>query len=264
MAIETTLKPNKMPKSDLKQYAYNHIMEQILGGQIKVGSKISDIKLANELGMSRTPVREAILQLETEGIIKQIPRYGAFLKELSREELKELYELREMLEGPSAERAAELITERQLEQLKRLCSVPRELAKAIKQEGRDKLTEKEDSKLTMADMGFHILLMSVAGNRYVLKTIERYAVMTKIMSRKGAKPGMNELAHLAATYRDHYRVYRAIRDRDSKRAGYWMRHHIRLACEGALEKYDEDKRQGISPEYTMVPSVHQLLRDLEE
>ena len=255
---------NKKNKSDLKQYAYNHIMEQILGGRIKAGHKISDIKLANELGMSRTPVREAILQLETEGIINQVPRYGVFLKELNRDELKELYELREMLEGPSAERAAELINEQQLNQLKKFCEIPLAIAKKLKREGKKEITKEESNKLTIADMGFHILLMRIAGNRYVLKTIERYAVMTKIMSRKGAKPGMPELAHLAATYRDHYRVYRAIRNRDAKQAGFWMRRHIQLACAGALARYDENQRKGIETEYVMVPSVHQLLSELEQ
>jgi DNA-binding GntR family transcriptional regulator len=105
------------PKASLKQRAYDHIRQKLMSGVLIGGSRISDAELAEEIGISRTPVREAIIQLETEGVIEQIPRFGSFIRMLSREELIHLYELREVLEGHNAAMAAERATPEEVRRL---------------------------------------------------------------------------------------------------------------------------------------------------
>ena len=90
----------------LKQHAYEVIRTKILSGVLKPGSRLSDELLARELGISRSPVREAISQLASEGMVDYRPRTGAYVKGPDRCELEELYEIREPLERYAARKAA--------------------------------------------------------------------------------------------------------------------------------------------------------------
>src|SRR5262245_15044729 len=91
----------------LVQRAYEHIQEAILSGHLPAGSVVSEAVLAKSLGISRTPVGEAIRQLAREGLVQQVPRYGTIVKPIDRRELIELYEMRAALESYAAARAAE-------------------------------------------------------------------------------------------------------------------------------------------------------------
>ena len=92
----------------LTHRAYQHIQSEILAGKLSAGTQISETRIAEQLGISRTPVGEAIRTLAAEGWVEQQPRRGTVVRSFSRREIIELYELREALETFAARKAADL------------------------------------------------------------------------------------------------------------------------------------------------------------
>ncbi len=108
-----------LPKS-LKQVALEEVRRRIFAREIPAGSRIEQVALAKELGMSRIPVREAISALVAEGLVELIPRRGAFVISLTKRDLIDHYWMLAQISARAAEGAAEFITEEELEQLERL------------------------------------------------------------------------------------------------------------------------------------------------
>lgn len=104
-----------------KEYVALRLREMIVSGQMPPGTRIRQLQLAAELGISATPVREAIRQLETEGYLQSRPHAGASVREVNREGLEEIYHVRSMLEGWLAREAATRITPVDLADLRALC-----------------------------------------------------------------------------------------------------------------------------------------------
>ncbi|HIW21184.1 MAG TPA: GntR family transcriptional regulator [Candidatus Dorea intestinavium] len=104
----------------LRDVVFNTLREAILRGELKPGERLMEVKLANKLGVSRTPIREAIRKLELEGLVKMIPRRGAEVAEITEKSLLDVMEVREALEELSVVLACERITEEELEELKRV------------------------------------------------------------------------------------------------------------------------------------------------
>src|SRR6056297_337876 len=83
----------------LKDVAVNYLTEKILTGEYKPNEKINEVQVANELGISRAPIREGIKELSSQGLVKQIPRKGTYVVELTEKDIKEIYQIRLSLES---------------------------------------------------------------------------------------------------------------------------------------------------------------------
>src|SRR5699024_9208535 len=102
----------------LRDVVFNTLRQAILRGELKPGERLMEIHLANRLGVSRTPIREAIRKLELEGLVVMIPRRGAIVASITEKDLKDVLEVRRTLEIMAGEIACERITPELLEQLK--------------------------------------------------------------------------------------------------------------------------------------------------
>lgn len=102
----------------LREVVFLTLRRQILRGELKPGERLMEISLANRLGVSRTPVREAIRQLEHEGLVDMLPRRGARVADISQKELRDVLEIRRSLELLAIDRICGNITEEDMEQLK--------------------------------------------------------------------------------------------------------------------------------------------------
>ena len=102
----------------LRDVVFNTLRQAILRGELKPGERLMEIQLANKLGVSRTPIREAIRKLELEGLVLMIPRRGAEVAEITEKSLRDVLEVRRALEELSVQLACERITEEQIEELK--------------------------------------------------------------------------------------------------------------------------------------------------
>lgn len=218
----------------LKQHTYEVIRGKLLGGTLKPGSRLSDDHLARELGISRSPVREAINQLASEGLLELRPRSGAYVKEPDPDELEELYELREALEGFAARKAATRIDRAGQAELDRLCRDMR----AVVEECRARPTKIADADLVQRflanDLEFHKVILSAAGNGRMTKLVADFKILTRVF---GYVPVDHDLPLMANSYLYHKRVAQAVRRRDARAAGSWMVKHIRAAKHIVLEGY---------------------------
>ena len=103
----------------LRDVVFNTLRRAILKGELKPGERLMEIQLAQRLGVSRTPVREAIRKLELEGLVNMMPRRGAVVAEITLQDLEDVLEVRAVLEELAVQKACENITEDQLRDLKK-------------------------------------------------------------------------------------------------------------------------------------------------
>lgn len=85
----------------LREVVFEHLRNSILNGELDPGERLMELQLAEQLGVSRTPIREAIRKLELEGLVEMIPRKGAYVADLSIKDILDVLEVRMYLEGPS-------------------------------------------------------------------------------------------------------------------------------------------------------------------
>ena len=129
-------------KYSLRGRVFHKLREDILSGKYEEHEELKEVAIGEELGVSRTPVREAFRQLELEGLIQIIPNKGAYVTGITEKDVKDIYMIRSMLEGLCARLACEHITKEQLEELEQKASEKKaELVKPEYQSRYSKLTE---------------------------------------------------------------------------------------------------------------------------
>ena len=148
----------------LREVVFYTLRRQILKGELKPGERLMEIALANRLGVSRTPVREAIRKLENEGLVIMLPRRGAHVAEITRQELNDVLEIRSSLEELAIVRACENMTDSDMEALK---EVEADFARLVADESSDLAT------LGEADEHFHDLIYEGTGNRRLIQIINQ-------------------------------------------------------------------------------------------
>ncbi len=146
----------------LREKILETIREAILKGTLKPGEKVAEPELAERFGISRTPIREAFRQLESEGYLTVIPRKGAVVTALSEQDVQEFYAIKSILEGYAAELAATKLTEKDIEKLKSI----NEKLKKLAAEGDVKAFFRVHNE-------FHDLFIRVAGNHKLAELINQ-------------------------------------------------------------------------------------------
>ncbi len=218
----------------LKQRAYNHIRGQLIAGRLSPGARLCNRTLAKEIGVSLIPVREAISQLVSEGLAEHRPKMGAFVLDVGREELEELYDLREALECHAAAKAVGRLTQAELAEMDdcnaELAGIRREL---LQGDGRHWTVEQID-RWMMADAGLHMTLLRAAGNRRSLKTVSDLRLMTHIFGRRWEIRPVDDLDEIC---RQHEQIVAALRRGDAAGAADVMREHLRRGCRLALAQF---------------------------
>jgi DNA-binding GntR family transcriptional regulator len=205
--------------SDLKNWAYETIKEAILDVRIQPGEQIRVEALAEQLGTSRTPIREALLRLENDGLARSEPRVGFFASEITRQDLTELFELREITESYAAEKAAFLMTDQEMIEVS---MAHKESAAAVDQGDLDKFNEKE--------MALHTLIMKFSGNTRLIKITENLKDLTYRERRLALKaPG-----NVKESVLEHARIVNALLQKDGALARDTMKEHIQNVKERLL------------------------------
>ena len=148
----------------LREEVFNTLREKILKGVYKPGERLMEIHLADQLGVSRTPIREAIRMLELEGLVKMVPRKGAQVAKISKEDLQDVLEVRKALDTLSVKLACERITE---DEIKLLNNAEREFEKA--------LASKDVREIAEADVAFHDVIHSATKNGRLKSMISNLA-----------------------------------------------------------------------------------------
>ena len=228
-----------MKAINLKEKVYVHLSRGLGGGLLKAGHRISETRLAKELGVSRTPVREAIRRLESEGVVRQIPRYGTFVRKLSLSEFRDIWDLRKLLEDYTVSRAAARRTEEDVKKLESIVVNMRETAHNAR-----KMSIKEyydSNSMTFLDIEFHRFVAVIAGNACIIDLREKNLMLTNLVTRVPvAERAVNHMQIVASCFRSHCRIFRAIRDQNVEAARYLIDNHLSGAFEGHMSSIAPD------------------------
>jgi DNA-binding GntR family transcriptional regulator len=219
----------------LRDEAYGQIRQKMVLGELPGGSELSEPMLAEMLGISRTPVREALQQLEVEGFVERTPRRGTVVRVPEKRDIVDLYELREALESHAVMLAAERRTPDDLTRLHTLCTEMNSVADQLEQSGESVLTGPMMRRFLAADMGFHMLLIHSTGNRHLMKIVGDSHVMSRIF---GTARQAHNLKIVQTAYRVHRDILRAVENSESAKARELMILHIEQSLHEALEHFE--------------------------
>ena len=215
----------------LRDVVFNTLRQAILKGELKPGERLMEIQLANKLGVSRTPVREAIRKLELEGLVLMIPRKGAEVAEITRQDMEDVLEVRTALEELAVKDACDHITDAQLSELKKASN---EFKKALL-EGKDLVTCAD------ADMHFHDVILSATNNRRLIQMLNN---LSEQMYRYRMEYLKDERTH-KTLIEEHDAIRRALKKHDKVKAGAAIRAHIdnqkRSILESLTEKEEDEE-----------------------
>ncbi|MBO6610057.1 GntR family transcriptional regulator [Altererythrobacter sp.] len=196
--------------------AYDKIRSHLLSGEVSPGEQLTEEKLAEITGVSRTPVRDAVRRLESEMLLVRNESKRIFVADWSRDDIDEMFTLRQMLEGHAAERAAHRIT---TEQIDRLDKVNRELREAVE------LIEPDVASFLNANRIFHDIITDAAQSPR-LKQVLGMLVETPVVLRTARNYSIEDLKQSA---RDHDELISAFRAGDAGWARAVMGSHLRRA-----------------------------------
>ncbi len=195
----------------LRDVVFNTLRKAILTGELKPGERLMEIHLANKLGVSRTPIREAIRKLELEGLVIMIPRRGAEVAQITEKSLKDVLEVRRALDALCAELACDRISAQETEQLKKACD---EFEHATRNE--------DATTIAAADVALHDIIVQATRNQRLIQLINN---LSEQMYRYRFEYIKDESRH-ENLVEEHRMIYESILHRDKQRAAEASKMHI--------------------------------------
>jgi len=200
----------------LYQDVADRLREKIFARELEPGSWIDELKLAAEWGISRTPLREALKVLAVEGLITMKVRRGAYVTEMSRDDVGQVYRLLALLESDAAGEVAESASDEQIAQLRAL------------HERLEKLARQRDAFFATNE-SFHLKLLEVAGNRWRSQIV---ADLRKVM-KLNRHHSLFRQGRIGESLAEHRAIMQALEVRDGKRVTRLMREHFESGLEAA-------------------------------
>lgn len=228
--MSSRLAPIKLDSyQPLREVVCESLRNAIREGVLKPGERIMEIQLAEELGVSRTPVREAIRKLELEGYVVMMPRRGTYVASMSIRDINEIFEIRTALESLSNGLAADHITDEELEHLQRLLVV---IGGYIKEGNIEKIVE--------TDIEFHDVMYHAARNQRLVGIISNLRdQLTRFRTLSMSYPG-----RLEETLEEHKLIVEAIASGDRRAASKAAERHMENSEKTLLKAMDALQSKG--------------------
>lgn len=200
--------------NSLRGKVFRKLRDDILSGVYKENDELREISLGEELGVSRTPVREALRQLELEGLVTIVPNKGAYVTGISMKDVHDIYMIRSLLEGLCTRWATRYITEEQIEDLEEVILLSEF---HLKKRGEDKAQQ-----VSELDGKFHKVLYRASNSRileHVLSDFHKYVKMARTMS-------VEEESRAEKSIEEHRAILEAIKAKDEDLAEKLANEHI--------------------------------------
>ena len=207
--------------SSVREAAYSHLRDSILQGTLLPGSRISEPNLAEQLGISRTPVREALQRLSQEGLVELTPAKGARVRVLTAAEVREVYEVRAMLEGEAARLAAERASEGEIQALAAHLTLL------------DQLPADDFAGQMKVDFDFHAALVQAAHNQALARI---YSDLRSGLAL--VRAFQQTLSQHPKTHYQHQQILRALQERNPQRSADAAKTHVMHFMEIVLSNID--------------------------
>ena len=212
-------------KYSLRGRVFQSIREDILSGRYAQNTELKEAAIGAELGVSRTPVREALRQLELEGLVTIIPNRGAYVNMITAKDVQDIYVIRSMLEGLCARWATQSITAEQLDSMEEtLCLSEYHTSK------------KNYEKLYELDSLFHEQLYEAGGSRilnHILSDFHDYVKMVR-------KATISTSSRSVTSTEEHRAIFEAIKEKDPDKAEALAKEHVKHTIE-SIQAYGLEK-----------------------
>ena len=205
------LKLNISEYLPLRDVVFKTLREAILKGDLAPGERLMEIKLANQLGVSRTPIREAIRKLELEGLVVMVPRKGAEVAKITEKDLRDVLEVRASLEELAISLACERITDEKIAELKEALEQFRTVIKG-----------KDVTKIAQMDVALHDVIFEATQNARLVQMVnnlreQMYRYRLEYLKDFSTHSRLDE---------EHVKIFEAVSARDIERATALIREHI--------------------------------------
>ncbi len=198
----------------LRSSVFQTIQSNILNGVYQENEELRENTIAKELGVSRTPVREALRQLALEGLVKIVPNKGACVTGITKKDVRDIYAIRSMLEGLCARWATEHITEEQIEDLEEIILLSEFYVNRRK--------EGHSQQVTELDGKFHEILYDASDSRilkHVLSDFHKYVRMAR-------KASVTDQVRAEKSIEEHKCILQALKNKDADEAERWANAHM--------------------------------------
>lgn len=209
--LTTMQKPMRKP-IDLNEWSYIMIKDMILKNKIAAGEQIRIESLINMLQVSRTPIREALIRLQNDGLVDVFPHVGYYVRGFSRREYHDVFELRLLIECHTAETAAATMTDEQIRKLK-----------IVNERGEIAIEDNDEDAMNKYEIEFHNALIAHSGNQQIIKVM---ANISDYISR-GRMIALKSKENIMLSFQEHLKVIHAIELHDPQLAKAAMAEHIR-------------------------------------
>jgi len=227
---------------NLADRAYRYIKQEMQQGSLIPGSQLVNRKLAAEIGVSVIPVREAIHRLVSEGLVEHVPGAGAFVRIPNREDLEELYMLRDALESCAAAEASRYITPHQLDDLNAMLDEFDEIRDLIRERSDGHATPAQFNRWLDLEEAFHETVIDASRNRLIAKVIREHRAVTTVFEsqRNNSKILTVDLAE--KTCNSKKELLQALRDGNGTLAREVMSAQIQRGCRDVLAFLRQERR----------------------
>ena len=209
----------------LRDVVFNTLRQAILRGELKPGERLMELQLASKLGVSRTPIREAIRMLEQEGLAVTIPRKGAEVAKMTEKDMEDVLQIRLSLEALAVRLSCENITPAALQELK-----------VAMEDFEEKTKSGQFVEMAKADVKFHEILYKASNNPKLQQLLsnlreQMYRYRVEYLKDAAIYPRLIE---------EHHRMYDALKEKDQKQAVAYVEKHLHNQAE-AVKKIIRDQ-----------------------
>jgi DNA-binding GntR family transcriptional regulator len=212
----------------LAKMAYEVLRDSILNGKLVPGEVYKEMALAKELGISRTPVREALLELASQGLVTVLPRKGVLVNYNTKQDVQEIFELRKAIELAAIEKVAKASPPCNLTEIEEALDKQRKAAK-----------KKDYIAFTKADRTFHATFSELTKNRRFVAIVENIRDLVHLMGTQG----LTEEGRAKEVIEEHERVLEAVRQGKPVKALEAMDYHLVRSREAVLRQLSSETEE---------------------
>lgn len=196
----------------LREVIFNNIREAIILGELKPGERLMEVQLAEKMGVSRTPIREAIRKLELEGLVVMVPRKGAHVADLTKKDIIDVLEVRAVLDGLATQLAAERISDSEIKELNKITE---QFSACVEKNNLQGIIKK--------DIEFHDLIYKASRNEKLYQinnNVQEMIYRFRVIYLKNYNPFRD-------VSKEHSRIVEAITEHNPAEAQKWAVMHIK-------------------------------------
>lgn len=197
------------------------LQEQILSGELQSGDALVEIKISKQYSVSRTPVREAIIQLEREGLVEIIPHKGAYVIGISQKDINDIYSIRVLIEGLATRWATENITDDQIEELREVLELEEFYT-----------VKKNNKNISKIDYKFHKLIYKASKSKTLIFILK----MLHFFTKNARELAIEDPVRAKESLQEHLNIFYEIEKRDKEKAEEAMIEHVKNARDSMIKR----------------------------